>query len=61
MACNGLFGAGIGSHIGPTDPNKLFKLVTCEIAVHDGDVRQLLLDFEVMIELVKVSTYIHFL
>lgn len=54
MACNGLFGAGVGSMIGPTDTNKKYKLQTCEIAVVDSDVRQLLIDFDVMIQLTKV-------
>ena len=57
MACNGLFGAGIGSQIGPADPNRKYKLQTCEIAVVDTDVRQLLIDFDVMIQLIKVHKH----
>ena len=55
MACNDLFGAGEGSQISPPNPNKKFKLEKCEIAIIDTDVQQLLIDFEVMIQLVKVN------
>ena len=55
MACNDLFGAGAGSQIGPTDTNRKYKLQTCEIAIVDSDIRQLLIDFDVMIQLTKVK------
>ena len=54
MACNGLFGAGAGSQISPTDPNCTFALSKCHLAVVDHDVRRLMRDFEVLIGMVMV-------
>ena len=55
MTCNDLFGAGEAGLINRPNPNKKFKLEKCEITVIDTDVKQLLIDFEIMIQLVKVN------
>ena len=58
MACTGLFGAGAGSFIAPPDLNKNFTLSSAHIVVIDEQVEQLLLDFEVLIDLVKVRHHL---
>jgi len=61
MACNKLFGAGIGGQIGPTDPDRYYKLGKAELAVIDRDVHALLMDLQVIIDIVKVIfTLYHF-
>lgn len=54
MACNGLFGAGQGSQIAPPDPNRKFSVQKAELVVFNGDVRELLTDFEMLVDIVKV-------
>uniref|UniRef100_A0A3P8Q7T4 alpha-mannosidase n=1 Tax=Astatotilapia calliptera TaxID=8154 RepID=A0A3P8Q7T4_ASTCA len=53
MACNGLFGAGQGSQIAPPDPNRKFSVQKAELVVFNGDVRELLTDFEMLVDIVK--------
>lgn len=54
LACNGLFGAGQGSQIAPPDPNRKFTLQKAEVVVLNRDVRELLTDFEMLVDIVKV-------
>ena len=54
MVCNKLFGAGVGSQIGPTDPNCYYTLTKVELAVIDKDVHALLMDLQVITDIVKV-------
>ncbi|XP_069480651.1 alpha-mannosidase 2C1 isoform X2 [Ambystoma mexicanum] len=53
MACNGLFGAGKGSMIAPPDPNRMFTLQRAELVVFNREVHELLLDFEIMLDMAK--------
>uniref|UniRef100_A0A665W947 Alpha-mannosidase 2C1 n=1 Tax=Echeneis naucrates TaxID=173247 RepID=A0A665W947_ECHNA len=53
MVCNGLFGAGQGSMIAPPDPNRKFSLQRAELVVFNRAVRELLTDFELLIDIVK--------
>nr|XP_057931009.1 alpha-mannosidase 2C1 isoform X2 [Doryrhamphus excisus] len=53
MACNGLFGAGHGSMIAGPDPNKKFSVQKAELVVFNRDVRELMTDFEMLIDIVK--------
>ncbi|XP_077372933.1 alpha-mannosidase 2C1 isoform X1 [Festucalex cinctus] len=53
LACNGLFGAGQGSMIAPPDPNRTFSVHKAELVVFNRDVRELLTDFEILIDIVK--------
>uniref|UniRef100_A0A7N5ZTJ3 alpha-mannosidase n=1 Tax=Anabas testudineus TaxID=64144 RepID=A0A7N5ZTJ3_ANATE len=52
-ACNGLFGAGQGSMIAAPDPNRTFSVQRAELVVLNSDVRELLTDFEMLVDLVK--------
>ncbi|XP_077998328.1 alpha-mannosidase 2C1-like isoform X2 [Glandiceps talaboti] len=52
MACNTPFGAG-GGLIQAPDMSKQFTLSTVEIAVFDRDVYDLLMDFELLVDMVK--------
>ena len=54
MACNELFGAGEGSQIAPPNPSRTYTLKTAQIVAVDTKVRQLLLDMEVLVDLIKV-------
>lgn len=54
MACNELFGAGEGSQIGPPNPNRTYTLKTAHITTRNRLAYQLYLDFEVLVEFVKV-------
>lgn len=54
MACNGLFGAGKGSMIAPPDPNRKFTLQRAELVVFNRDVHELLVDFEILLDMVKL-------
>ena len=54
MACNGVFGAGEATQIAPPNLTKQFTLSKAELVVEDSLVRQLILDIEVLIDLVKV-------
>lgn len=57
MACNGLFGAGQGSMIAAPDPNRMFSVQKAELAVFNRDVQELLTDFEMLIDIVKVRSH----
>lgn len=57
MACNGLFGAGQGSMIAAPDPNRTFSVQRAELVVLNSDVRELLTDFEMLVDLVKVHPH----
>ncbi|XP_076122869.1 alpha-mannosidase 2C1 [Alosa pseudoharengus] len=54
LACNGLFGAGQGSMIAAPDPNRKFSLQKAELVVFNRDVRELLTDFEILVDIVKL-------
>lgn len=54
LACNGLFGAGQGSMIAAPDPNKKYTLHKAELVVFNQDVQDLLTDFEMLVDIVKV-------
>lgn len=56
MACNGLFGAGQGSQIAAPDPNRKFSVQRAELVVFNRDVRELLTDFEMLVDIVKVPS-----
>ncbi|XP_028442064.1 alpha-mannosidase 2C1 isoform X1 [Perca flavescens] len=53
VACNGLFGAGQGSMIAAPDSNRKFSVQKAELVVFNSDVRELLTDFEMLIDIVK--------
>ncbi|XP_030586783.1 alpha-mannosidase 2C1 [Archocentrus centrarchus] len=53
MACNGLFGAGQGSMIAAPDPNRKFSVQKAELVTFSRDVRVLLTDFEMLVDIVK--------
>uniref|UniRef100_A0A8C0IZ39 alpha-mannosidase n=1 Tax=Chelonoidis abingdonii TaxID=106734 RepID=A0A8C0IZ39_CHEAB len=53
VACNGLFGAGKGSLIAPPDPDKKFTLHKAELVVFNRDVHELLVDFEILVDMAK--------
>ncbi|XP_068578630.1 alpha-mannosidase 2C1 isoform X1 [Cebidichthys violaceus] len=53
VACNGLFGAGQGSMIAAPDPNRKFSVQKAELVVFNRNVRELLTDFEMLIDIVK--------
>ncbi|XP_044049172.1 alpha-mannosidase 2C1 isoform X2 [Siniperca chuatsi] len=53
VACNGLFGAGQGSMIAAPDPNRKYSVQKAELVVFNRDVRELLTDFEMLIDIVK--------
>lgn len=54
MACNGLFGAGQGSQIAAPDPNRKFSVQKAELVVFNRDVLNLLTEFEMLVDMVKV-------
>ncbi|ETE66639.1 Alpha-mannosidase 2C1, partial [Ophiophagus hannah] len=54
VACNGLFGAGKGSMIAPPDPDKTFSLNRAELVVYNRDVHELLVDFEILLDMAKL-------
>ncbi|XP_054858782.1 alpha-mannosidase 2C1 [Eublepharis macularius] len=54
VACNGLFGAGKGSMIAPPDPDKKFLLHKAELVVFNKDVHELLIDFEILLDMAKL-------
>lgn len=54
LGCNGLFGAGQGSMIAPPDPNRRFSVQKAELVVFNRDVQELLTDFEMLVDVVKV-------
>ncbi|KAM3869694.1 alpha-mannosidase 2C1 [Diretmus argenteus] len=53
LACNGLFGAGKGSMIAAPDPSRTYSVQKAELVVFNRDVRELLTDFEMLIDIVK--------
>ncbi|KAJ6664182.1 hypothetical protein lerEdw1_008398 [Lerista edwardsae] len=53
VACNGLFGAGKNSMIAPPDLGKKFTLHKAELVVFNRDVHELLVDFEILLDMVK--------
>uniref|UniRef100_A0A7M4EJF9 alpha-mannosidase n=1 Tax=Crocodylus porosus TaxID=8502 RepID=A0A7M4EJF9_CROPO len=53
VACNGLFGAGKGTMIAPPDPDKKFTLNKVELVVFNRDVHELLVDFEILLDMAK--------
>ncbi|XP_056138138.1 alpha-mannosidase 2C1 [Lampris incognitus] len=53
LACNGLFGAGHGSMIAAPDPNKKYSVQKAELVVFNRDTRELLTDFEMLVDIVK--------
>lgn len=54
MACNGMFGTGIGLlMIGPPDPNKFFQLTVCDLAVPCRAAWTLLHDFQVILGMAR--------
>ncbi|KAH0619864.1 hypothetical protein JD844_014236 [Phrynosoma platyrhinos] len=55
VACNGLFGAGKGSMIAPPDVNKKFSLHKAELVVYNRDVHELLVDFEILLDMAKTA------
>uniref|UniRef100_A0A672RDD3 Alpha-mannosidase 2C1 n=1 Tax=Sinocyclocheilus grahami TaxID=75366 RepID=A0A672RDD3_SINGR len=57
LACNGLFGAGKGSMIAAPDPNRKFTLQKAELVVFNRDVRELLTDFEMLVDIVKAQQF----
>uniref|UniRef100_A0AAY4DIJ6 alpha-mannosidase n=1 Tax=Denticeps clupeoides TaxID=299321 RepID=A0AAY4DIJ6_9TELE len=54
LACNGLFGAGQGSMIATPDPNRKFTVQIAELVVFNRNVRELLTDFEMLVDIVKL-------
>ncbi|KAG7473386.1 hypothetical protein MATL_G00095190 [Megalops atlanticus] len=52
-ACNGLFGAGQGTSIGPPDPNRKYTIQKAELVVFNQDVRDLMTDIEMLVDIVK--------
>uniref|UniRef100_A0A8C3PC16 Alpha-mannosidase 2C1 n=1 Tax=Chrysemys picta bellii TaxID=8478 RepID=A0A8C3PC16_CHRPI len=57
VACNGLFGAGKGSLIAPPDPDKKFTLNKAELVVFNRDVHELLVDFEILVDMAKAQQF----
>uniref|UniRef100_A0A8C9VGB2 alpha-mannosidase n=1 Tax=Scleropages formosus TaxID=113540 RepID=A0A8C9VGB2_SCLFO len=53
MACNGLFGAGKDSAIAAPDPHRTYTLQRAELVVFHRHVRELLTDFEMLVDIVK--------
>ncbi|RVE71820.1 hypothetical protein OJAV_G00055550 [Oryzias javanicus] len=53
VACNGLFGAGQGSMIAAPDPNRRFSVQKAELVIFNKDVREMLTDFELLVDIVK--------
>lgn len=55
VACNGLFGAGQGSMIAAPDPNRKFSVQKAQLVVFNRDVQEVLTDFEMLVDIVKVQ------
>ncbi|KAI0234645.1 Alpha-mannosidase 2C1 [Lamellibrachia satsuma] len=53
MECSDLFGAGKDGIINPPDPNKYYTLRRADIVVKDPEIYQLLVDFEVLVDLIE--------
>lgn len=58
VACNGLFGAGKGTFIGAPDSDKMYSVQRAELVVFNRDVRELLTDFEMLVDIVKVLVHL---
>uniref|UniRef100_A0A8C0GZK0 Alpha-mannosidase Ams1-like N-terminal domain-containing protein n=1 Tax=Chelonoidis abingdonii TaxID=106734 RepID=A0A8C0GZK0_CHEAB len=58
VACNGLFGAGKSSLIASSDSDKKFTLHKAELVVFSRDVHELLVDFEILVDMAKVNTLV---
>ncbi|KAI5100513.1 alpha-mannosidase 2C1 isoform X2, partial [Silurus meridionalis] len=54
LACNGLFGAGMGSMIAAPDLKRKYTVHKAELVVFNKDVQELLIDFEMLVDIVKV-------
>ena len=54
VAANGLFGAGHGGMINPSDPDVYYRLVQSDVAVFDEEVYELLVDLTLLIDMAKV-------
>uniref|UniRef100_A0A8C0H932 Glycoside hydrolase family 38 central domain-containing protein n=1 Tax=Chelonoidis abingdonii TaxID=106734 RepID=A0A8C0H932_CHEAB len=54
VACNGLFGAGKSSLIASSDSDKKFTLHKAELVVFSRDVHELLVDFEILVDMAKL-------
>uniref|UniRef100_A0A6Q2XDK7 alpha-mannosidase n=1 Tax=Esox lucius TaxID=8010 RepID=A0A6Q2XDK7_ESOLU len=54
LACNGLFGAGQGSMIAAPDPDRKYSVQKAELVVFNQEVRELLTDFEMLVDIVKL-------
>uniref|UniRef100_A0A8C9T1R3 alpha-mannosidase n=1 Tax=Scleropages formosus TaxID=113540 RepID=A0A8C9T1R3_SCLFO len=57
MACNGLFGAGKDSAIAAPDPHRTYTLQRAELVVFHRHVRELLTDFEMLVDIVKAQQF----
>ncbi|XP_071004833.1 alpha-mannosidase 2C1 [Oncorhynchus clarkii lewisi] len=54
LACNSLFGAGRGSMIAAPDPDRKYSVQKAELVVFKSDVRELLTDLEMLVDMVKL-------
>jgi alpha-mannosidase len=45
MSCNGMFGVGMSSDISPPDPNRYFRLNTCDLVLPNLEARALRIDY----------------
>uniref|UniRef100_A0A8C7GH45 alpha-mannosidase n=1 Tax=Oncorhynchus kisutch TaxID=8019 RepID=A0A8C7GH45_ONCKI len=54
LACNSLFGAGQGSMIAAPDPDRKYSVQKAELVVFKSDVRELLTDLEMLVDMVKL-------
>uniref|UniRef100_A0A8K9V7M1 alpha-mannosidase n=1 Tax=Oncorhynchus mykiss TaxID=8022 RepID=A0A8K9V7M1_ONCMY len=54
LACNSLFGAGKGSMIAAPDPDRKYSVQKAELVVFKSDVRELLTDLEMLVDMVKL-------
>ncbi|MGH0117408.1 UNVERIFIED_CONTAM: hypothetical protein FKN15_034595 [Acipenser sinensis] len=54
LACNGLLGAGQGSMIATPDPDRKYSLQRAELVVLNRGVDELLVDFEMLVDIVKL-------
>lgn len=53
MACNGLFGNGLGGMINEPDPNRYFSLRKCQIGVFDAEAYSLMVDFRMIADMAQ--------
>uniref|UniRef100_A0A8C7GJJ4 alpha-mannosidase n=1 Tax=Oncorhynchus kisutch TaxID=8019 RepID=A0A8C7GJJ4_ONCKI len=57
LACNSLFGAGQGSMIAAPDPDRKYSVQKAELVVFKSDVRELLTDLEMLVDMVKAQQF----